>query len=196
MRKILFVWMLLCVAVPSQAQLNSLLNKVVSTVTGTDKVSEKTLLGTWTFAGTGIELKAQDQNILTNLGGTAGAAVVEKKVDEYLSKAGLVAGKFSLEFKENNVLVATGKDGKTRTGTYTIKDDHTVIIKLMNVGSGMTCQTEISVKDLKLMVSADKLMNLASTLSGVLASRNTSMAAINTLLKKYKGMNVGMKFTK
>lgn len=188
---LLFVWMLGC-TVQADAQLNDILNKVVSVFTGQNKMTEQNLVGTWTFTGSGIELTG-GKNILKDLASTAASAAVEKKLDGYLAKAGITKDKFVITFNNDKTVVVTTAKGKTHKGTYTINDG-TLVIKTANFGNGMTCQTEIDVQNLKLMVKADKLMTLASTLSNITSS--SSLKSINKLLENYSGINVGMKFSR
>lgn len=187
----LFVMLMSC-TLNADAQLNEILNKVVSVFTGQNKMTEQNVVGTWTFTGSGIELTG-GRNVLKDLASTAASAAVEKKLDGYLSKAGITKDKFTITFNNDKTVVVTTAKGKTHKGTYTINNG-TLVIKTANFGNGMTCQTEIDAKNLKLMVKADKLMTLASTLSNI--SSSSSLKSINKLLENYSGINVGMKFSR
>lgn len=191
---------MLCVLVSfsttqADAQLKDILDKVVSKVTGADKVTEANLIGTWTFSGTGIEMKSKSDNaVLNTLTETAASSIVEKKLDEYLGKVGIAAGQFSITFNEDKSFEATTSNGKRTKGTYAIADDQKSInLKVSKIS--INCQTDLTSSDLKLMVTADKLLSLASTLTSV-ASSNTTMRMINKTLSSYKGMDAGMKFTR
>lgn len=197
------VWMrvlMLCVLLgfsttQADAQFRDILNKVVSKVTGADKVTEANLIGTWTFSGTGIEMKSKSDNaVLNTLTETAASSTIEKKLDEYLGKVGIAAGQFSITFNEDKSFTAATSSGKKTKGTYAIADDQkSVNLKVSKIS--INCQTDLTSSDLKLMVTADKLLSLASTLTSV-ASSNTTMQVINKMLSSYKGMDAGMKFTK
>ena len=179
--------------VNANAQLDQLLNKVVSTVTGQDKVSEGNLVGTWTFSGSGIEFTSDKSNVLKELGSTAASQQIEKKLDKYLAKVGITPGRFTITFAEDGTLTVKTANGRTHEGTYQVADG-SVVIKIGKTGKGFNCQTEITNKTLKLMVKADKLMSLASSLANM--SGNSSLKTIDSLLKNYQGLNAGLQFTR
>lgn len=190
---VVLFFMMMCFSVHADAQLSDILNKVVSAVTGQDKVSEKNIVGTWVFTGSGIELTSEGKNILKDLGSIAASQQIEKKLDGYLSKVGITKDKFTITFAEDKTLTVKTAKGKSHSGTYTLSEGK-VIIKLGNFGNGITCETDITAKTLKLMVKADKLITLASMLSNM--SSSGALKTISALLKNYDGINIGMQFTR
>lgn len=191
---LLLCLMMLCTTTQADAQLNQIFNKVISAVTGQNKVSEKNIVGTWTFVGSGLEFTSKNNNILKDLGGTAATVAAEKKLDSYLSKVGITKDKFVITFAEDKTVTVTTDKGKTHTGTYAITDGN-VVLKMSSFGNGVTCMTDVTAKTLKLMVKADGLITLASTLSSI-GIASSKFKTIDKLLQNFDGVNAGLQFSR
>ena len=102
---------------------NSTVNEIVEKVTGVN-LSKGDIKGTWNYTGSAVKLESED--ILKTAAAGAAATQIEKKLDEYLAKAGLKTGTFSFTFNEDNTFATTVK-GKSFNGTYTLSEDGTTI---------------------------------------------------------------------
>ena len=185
--------LLVCGTVNADAQLSNILNKVVSAVTGGTTVTESNIAGTWTYSAPAVEFSSD--NILSNLGGTAVSAKIEKKLTTYLKKVGVTTGKFSITFNSDKSFTATLANGKSSTGTYALSDG-TLSLTFTTTGAKVNATTVYSGTDLELLMSADKLLSLMTAISNAASKANSSISAISTLLGQYSGMKVGLKFTK
>jgi uncharacterized protein (DUF2147 family) len=194
----------LCLAgsTASAQTLKDILKKAASSSTITDIVEQATGLtlskgdikGTWTYAGTAVKLESSD----LAKSATAGIAAtqVEKKMDEYLAKAGLQAGTFSFTFNEDNTFSTTAK-GKTFNGTYTLSEDGTTLnLKYgKTLGStGITATASIKSSTFELLFKADKLLDLIGKLTS--ATENATLKTIGTLAGQYEGMKIGLELQK
>ena len=186
MKKLVFFSLLaatLLVAAEGRAQsLSDLLNKeniekVVNTVTGKNTAS---LTGTWSFTGSAVEFESD--NLLNKAGGTVAANVVEGKLDEYLGKVGITAGKMSFTFNDDNSFSAT-VGSKKLPGTYTYDSEAgTVNLKFAKL-------VGINAK-----VKSDKLLDLITYLSS--KSNNSTLQAIGKLGETYDGLMLGLTLKK
>ena len=85
---------------------NSTVSDIVEKVTGVN-LSKGDIKGTWTYTGSAVKLESED--ILKTAAAGVAATQVEKKLDEYLAKAGLKTGTFSFTFNEDNTFATTVK---------------------------------------------------------------------------------------
>ena len=65
---------------------NSTVSDIVEKVTGID-ISKGDIKGTWNYTGSAVKLESED--LMKSAAAGVAATQVEKKIDEYLAKAGL-----------------------------------------------------------------------------------------------------------
>ena len=184
----------LLVAAEGRAQsLSDLLNKeniekVVNTVTGKNTAS---LTGTWSFTSSAVEFESD--NLLNKAGGTVAANVVEGKLDEYLDKVGITAGKMSFTFNDDNSFSAT-VGSKKLPGTYTYDSEAGTVnlkfAKLVGINAKVNCTSS----ELNLLFKSDKLLDLITYLSS--KSNNSTLQAIGKLGETYDGLMLGLTLKK
>ena len=197
MKKLVFFSLLaatLLVAAEGRAQsLSDLLNKeniekVVNTVTGKNTAS---LTGTWSFTSSAVEFESD--NLLNTAGGTVAANVVEGKLDEYLDKVGITAGKMSFTFNDDNSFSAT-VGSKKLPGTYTYDSEAGTVnlkfAKLVGINAKVNCTSS----ELNLLFKSDKLLDLITYLSS--KSNNSTLQAIGKLGETYDGLMLGLTLKK
>lgn len=174
-------------------------------------VSEATINGVWNYDGISCVLKSE--NALANIGGSAAAGTIEKKLDGYLAKVGVAPGVCTFAFQEGDSCAFTVK-GRTINGTYTLdKENKTVAMKFYGYVS-MTAHVSYNLSNLELVFEADKLLNLIKKVTSMASSgsssglgsllgggtsSNTASASLQTvsaLLENYTGMMLGMKLSK
>lgn len=172
---------------------NSTVNEIVEKVTGVN-LSKGDIKGTWNYTGSAVKLESEDL-VKTAASGVA-ATQVEKKLDEYLAKAGLKSGTFSFTFNEDNTFYTTVK-GKNFNGTYTLSEDgKTINLKYgKTLGStGITANAQINASTFELLFKADKLLDLIGKLTS--ATSNSTLKTIGTLAGQYDGMKIGLELQK
>lgn len=175
-----------------KATSNETVKSVVENVTGTTGTADIT--GTWTYSGTAV--KFESEGVLKNAAASVAATQVEKKLDEFVGKAGLKAGTFSFTFSANNSFSAKVL-GKTFNGTYTLnKETHVLSIKFGNMfgGKAFISTVSASASQLDMLFSADKLLELIGNLTE--KSEDATLKSIGTLAKQYNGMKLGLELKK
>lgn len=176
-----------------KASENSTVSDIVEKVTGID-ISKGDIKGTWNYTGSAVKLESED--LVKSAAAGVAATQVEKKLDEYLAKAGLKGGAFSFTFNEDNTFTTTVK-GKSFNGTYTFSDEEDSInLKYgKNLGStGIKATAQLNGGTLELLFKADKLLDLIGKLTA--ASGNATLKTVSTLANQYDGMKIGLELQK
>ncbi len=172
---------------------NSTVNEIVEKVTGVN-LSKGDIKGTWNYTGSAVKLESED--LLKTAAAGAAATQIEKKLDEYLAKAGLKTGTFSFTFNEDNTFATTVK-GKSFNGTYTLSEDGTTInLKYgKSLGStGITATAQINASTFELLFKADKLLDLIGKLTA--NTNNATLKTIGSLAGQYDGLKIGLELQK
>ena len=174
-------WMFMA-AVPCQAQsLQDLLGKATQVVEAVKGSGSVNMVGSWTYSGSSIEFESD--NVLSKAGGSVAARAVEKKLDEYLTKAGIKAGNTTFTFAQDST-VTVAWNGKEKKGTYSYNaSTQKVTLKL-------TAKSD----ELDLLFEADNLLKLITYLTS--KSGNTTLQSISALAKNYDGMLLGLALKK
>ena len=81
-------------------------------------------------------------------------------------------------------------------GTYTFDNDKKTVTFTTDRGKTFTAYATVLGNTMTLTFNADKLMEVMKTITGTASKLSTSVAALNTLLGKYKGMKLGMEMKK
>ena len=177
---------------------NSTLSSLVSAVSNAAGITATVSLpGTWTYAGTAVALEGE--NILTNLAGSAVSTEIENKLNGYLSKVGITAGKMSYTFTDDGNFTCTVL-GVPLGGTYTVQNEGQTVrlqygktMKYLSmtgtlVGSGKTC---------KIVFPADKFLTFIKKALSVVGSKaGETGTLISSLTNSYKGLKVGFTLNK
>ena len=161
-----------------------------------DSLSQKDLIGTWTFEGTAVRLETDD--ILKKAAGEIAASKAEEKLDEYCRKYGLTAKAGAFTFKEDGTFEST--NGKTtQKGTYTLKGDKLTLKygngkHIKNIGSLTATVKRESSGDISLLWDASRMIDVFTSLTA--KTSNASLQSISTLLQGYDGLKVGIRLKK
>ena len=203
MKRTLFTLIISFVAVSSYAQEQSswvdLLGKLGQEVGKhilSDSLSQKDLIGTWTFEGTAVRLETDD--ILKKAAGEIAASKAEEKLDEYCRKYGLTAKVGTFTFKEDGTFEST--TGKTtQKGTYTLKGDKLTLKygngkHIKNIGSLTATVKRESSGEISLLWDASRMIDVFTSLTA--KTSNASLQSISTLLQGYDGLKVGIRLKK
>jgi hypothetical protein len=177
----------------NKAANSSTVSDIVEKATGVD-ISKGDIKGTWNYTGTAVKFESSD--LAKSAAAGVAATQVEKKMDEYLAKAGLKSGTFSFTFNEDNTFSTTVK-GKSFGGTYTLSEDgKTLNLKYGKTlqSTGITATASINASTFELLFKADKLLDLIGKLTA--ATENTTLKTIGTLAGQYEGMKIGLELQK
>ena len=165
---------------------------LIGNLLGTSKVSEKSLVGTWSYNQPCVAFESED--VLTTLGSSMVSKKVESTMQKGLTKVGFNSGKVvmtlkedktgTIEFNGKNIVVNWAVDGSDLKLTFPIVD------------KGVTMNAKLTGSELQLAMKADKLLTLLNTITEKTSTVNSSLGTLNTLTKNVKGMYMGLKFTK
>lgn len=176
--------------VANSSTAGSVLSSVVSNLLGTSALSESNLVGTWTYNGPCVVLESD--NVLSNIGGTVVTSKVEEEFGSALKKIGFTQGKVVLTLNEDKTFSMTVA-GKPVKGTWSVEDSNLVLTVL---GKAIKINAKLSAGQLQLAASADKMLTLLNTVMGSASSVNSTFGTVSKLLANYKGLYLGLKFSK
>ena len=172
---------------------NTTVTEIVEKVTGVD-LSKGDIKGTWNYTGSAVKLESED--VLKSAAAGAVTGQIEKKLDEFLEKAGLKSGTFSFTFNEDNTFATTVKE-KSFNGTYTLSEDGNTLNlkygKSLN-STGITATAQINDKTFELLFKADKLLDLLGKLTS--NTENSTLKTMGALVGQYDGMKIGLELQK
>ena len=157
-----------------------------------EKVNMPVIEGTWTYVKP--DCKFQSDNLLSKAGSEIASKKIEDKITELMLKLGV--DEHSV-FTFNNDSTYTIKNSKRTTqGTYSFNRETQEITLTSRLNIHFTAKVAknlLAPNKLSLLFKADKLMNMAKTITGSLSknSTNKTIGAINSLLNGYNGMMLG-----
>lgn len=191
---------------------NSTLSNIVSGVTnllGTSSVSESDLAGTWSYSQPAVAFESK--NVLTNLGGSAVSAPIEKKMATYLTKAGFTAGKVKLTLNSDGSGTAyygakyvpvqwsvSGSDltlklGKSSTSTLA---SATKLSSTLSKYNQVKLNVKKSGSTLQLAAKSSQLAKLLTSISSAVGKSSSTLSTVSSLASNVNGVYLGLKFTK
>ena len=168
------------------------LEKLLGSLLSNTTLNQKDILGTWNY--TSADCVFETENFLMKAGGEIAAAKVEEKINASLTKLGLTDNQISFTFNADNTYTATIK-GRLIQGTYALDlENKTITLAYLNGLGTITPQIAKTNNTLSLLYDADKLLKFLTNISAV--SNNSTLTTLNTLLKSYDGMLIGMELQK
>lgn len=177
-------------AVTGSNTTGSVVSSLVGNLLGTNKVSEKNLVGTWTYTEPCVVMESDD--VLSNLGGAIATNKLVKNQKKLLEKAGFKAGKVVMTLNSDKSGTVT-VNGKTVNCTWGVSGSDLTLTVLTR---SVKMNTRLNGSELQLAMNADKLLTLVTAVSGKASGLNSNFATLNTLLGKYNGLFLGLKFSK
>lgn len=169
-------------------------NDILTTITGiisNNTLSEEQIPGTWNYTGSAVSFKSE--NALSNVASSVAEGTIEKKLDTYLEKIGIKAGKFGFTFNADSTM-SINYGTKTYNGTWSYDAEKAQVsikvAKLLNVKGYIT----VSNGTMKLLFNSNTMLKIIKALAS--KSQNANIQAINTVLKSYNQMYTGFKLTK
>lgn len=174
----------------SSSTTGSILNGLTTIFNKNNVATKDKIVGTWTYIEPAIVFSSD--NVLSNLGGKAASATIEKKLQEKLDKYGFKKGTVTMTFDSNGNFTQKFKN-KTLKGTYTIKDKN-VQLKYAGNYKQIIGTTQIVDNSLLIVMDASKLLNYVQVLGKV--SGNSTLKTATSLLGNMKGMECGLRLQK
>lgn len=183
------------------------LGNLVAGLLGTDKVNQKSIVGTWNYAKPAVVFESED--LLTNVGGMAAGKAVEEKLQTYLDKIGFTAGKVKMTFNEDG----TGKityGSKNIPFQWSVADSDLTInlasgtLSMFTSSSNLSKYTsfkmncKVNLTNIQLSFKADKLLQFISKVVSAAgsATNNSTISTITSLANKVDGMYLGLTLEK
>ena len=183
------------------------LGNFVAGLLGTDKVNQKSLIGTWNYTRPAVVFESE--NMLTNVGGMAAGKAAEDKLQTYLDKIGFTAGKVKMTFNEDG----TGKvtyGSKNISFQWSVTDSDLTInlasstLSKFTSGSNLSKYTsfkmncKVNLTNIQLSFKADKLLDFISKIVSAAgtATNNSTISTIAGLANKVDGMYLGLTLEK
>lgn len=183
------------------------LGNFVAGLLGTDKVNQKSLIGTWNYTRPAVVFESE--NMLTNVGGMAAGKAAEDKLQTYLDKIGFTAGKVKMTFNEDG----TGKvtyGSKNISFQWSVTDSDLTInlasstLSKFTSGSNLNKYTsfkmncKVNLTNIQLSFKADKLLDFISKVVSAAgtAANNSTISTIAGLANKVDGMYLGLTLEK
>lgn len=166
------------------------LGDLLGNLLGTDKLNEKNLVGTWTYSEPCVVLESD--NVLSNIGGKVIENKIEAQQKKVLEKIGFTPGKVVMVLNEDKSGTMTvGK--RTSKFTWAVEDSE---LKLTFLARTHTINAKLTAGKLQLAMNADKMLGLLNSTASAVGSLSSSMGALSKLISNYKGLYLGLMFTK
>lgn len=167
-----------------------LAGNLLGNLLGTDKLTESNLVGTWTYEEPCAVLESKD--VLGQLGSSLITNKLVKSQKKALEKVGFKAGKVVLVLNQDKSgTIIVGK--RQMNLTWGISGSNLTLTFLTQ-----TMQINANMKggNLQLAMNADKLLTLAGSATAMAGKLNSSLGIVSTILSKYDGLYVGLKFVR
>ena len=165
---------------------------LVGNLLGTAEVTEKTLVGTWSYSQPCVAFESE--NVLATLGSSVVSTKVEKTMQNGLTKVGFTSGKVVMTLNEDK----TGTiqyNGKPVNINWAVEGTN-LKLTFPIVNKGVTMNVKQTGGELQVAMKSDKLLTLLNAITEKAGTVNSSLGTLNTLTKNVKGMYMGLKFTK
>lgn len=200
MLKMAFVALGMMVCGNANAQLENILKSVagetaanvVGNLLGTSKVSEKSLVGTWSYNQPGVAFESE--NVLATVGSSMVSTKIEKTMQNGLTKVGFTSGKVVMTLKEDKTGIIK-YNGKAVDVNWAV-DGTNLKLTFPLLNKGVSMNAKLSGSELQVAMKSDKLLTLLNAITEKAGTVNSSLGTLNTLTKNVNGMYMGLKFTK
>ena len=163
---------------------------VLNSVLGTDKVTERNLIATWTYDEPGVAFTSN--NVLVKAGGELAAAQAKDKLKSYFQQAGIKQS--NTQFTFTNDKKFTGKlYGQSFNGTWTFNSKtQQVVLKTMLLT--IPVYVKKTATGMSFLFESQKLLALAQKVAKL--SSNEALQTLGTLSQNYDGIRMGFDMKK
>ncbi len=164
------------------------LSNMFQSVLGLDKMTEKSIVGTWKYSSPGCAFTSQQ--LLAQAGGEIAAQQIKEKMLPTFTKLGVKASNTTITFNADKTFAAQIA-GKKLSGTYTFEPSTGKVV-LSTLLLNVTCYAKKNADGIGLLFESTKLLTLFQTMSAL--SGNKTMNTISDLSKNYDGLRMGFDF--
>ncbi len=130
-------------------------------------------------------------NALKSAASSAVTSSIEKKLQSYLTKAGITEGNMSITFNEDKSFTVERSDKQVASGTYTIDDDE-VSLTFKGRSSASKFTPQLDNGTLVLVADATQIKTLFENLG----SNISQLSTLTSLTKSMDGMKIGIRLSK
>ena len=162
-----------------------------------DKINIDALKGEWKYSGAAVEFTGTD--LVAMLGSSMAAPAIKQSLESYYSKAGVVQGSCTLEFKDGDVY--TARTAAQNIGGLYVFDarNQTVAVTYDHPGLGgqntLNGRLTFTGERLKLTFEADKIAAIIKELTkGQTLDQNVQ--DMLDMIAEYKGLYLGFEMEK
>ena len=166
------------------------IGNVITSVLGFDKVTAKSLVGTWRYDGPGCAFTSE--SALARAGGEVAATQVEEKLKVQYDQLGFSSSNTYFSFSEDGKFAAK-IDGRSWSGTWAL-DESTGAISLKGLLLTLNGYTKRSGSGISLLFESKKLLTILQTVAAL--SGNNTLEAIGDISKNYDGVRLGFDMKK
>lgn len=163
---------------------------VISSIIGTDKLTQEQLIGTWNYEGPGCAFTSE--NALAKAGGEVAATSIEEKLESTYSKVGFTSANTTIVFNEDGTF-SSKIAGKSWTGKYTF-DESTGQLNLSGLLLNLNGYAKRSTNGISVLFESKKILTLLQTVASL--TNNQSLDAISEISKNYDGVRLGFDMKK
>ncbi|KXU59983.1 DUF4923 family protein [Prevotella bivia] len=174
----------------SSATKGSTLGDVLGSVTGLNKITAESLVGTWKYNEPGISFVSD--NLLLSVGGEVAAAKIKSNLMTQYKKVGITSSNTVFTFNKNKTFKAK-IDGKPLVGTWVLNES-TQMLTLNTLLFNLNGYARENTNGIELTFESKKILTLFQTVAKF--SGNATLSTIGDLSKNYDGMRVGFNLTK
>jgi hypothetical protein len=161
---------------------------VLTSVLGLDKLTKKSLVGTWTYYQPGCAFTSE--NLLAQAGGEVAATEVRNKLQPYYQTVGINSATTKIVFNEDGTFQATFA-GKSLSGKWTFSEkDYKVTLSTLLLS--LNCYAKKNANGIGLLFESTKLLTLLQTISAM--SGNKTLQTVGDISKSYNGLRIGFDF--
>ncbi len=163
---------------------------IIGDVTGLNKLTEKTLVGTWAYKEPGVGFASE--SLLAQAGGEIAATACRDALVSAYNSVGITAENTSFVFTDDGSFTAK-LAGHSVKGTYTFDaDEQTITLKVLVLSlKGHTKRTS---DGMSLMFESDKVLDLLEVVCKATGSK--TLSAVSSLSSQYDGVQVGFDLSK
>ena len=160
-------------------------NILQSVLGGNTKLTQKQLVGTWTYTRPGCAFTSE--KLLAQAGGEVVASEIKTKLQPTYQKVGITASNTQVTFNQDGTFTAKIA-GKSWSGKYTF-DATNSKITMQGLLLNVNCYAKRNSDGIGLLFESKKLLTLLQTMSAL--SGNQTLQSVGELSKNYDGLRMG-----
>ena len=166
------------------------IGNVISSVIGTNKVTQAQLIGSWKYSGPGVAFTSE--KALANAGGEVAAAQIKQKIQPTYSSLGLSSANTSFTFNEDKSFSCNLR-GIPLQGTYTY-DEASAKITFKTLLFSFNGYAKRNTDGIAILFEAKQLLKVLQTAASL--TGNKTIEVISEVSKQYDNVRLGFDVTK